>query len=144
MVIGVVSLHWALMVAYTFPASWVPTRFRFWSQAYARVLFHQDWRLFAPDPPACGCTLEVKGGNDGTWTDLSGGSAHFIWQRLCANACRYAEAGQVPSAATVKAALPLARSLESMAAAVPRNGPLMVRMRRCEGPPVAIELVAHR
>lgn len=142
--IGIVTVHIALLVAYTFPAGWAPTRLRFWSQAYARVLFHQDWRLFAPDPPACGCALEVKGADDGTWTDLSNRSDHFLWQRLCANACRYAEAGLAPDAAVVKAPLPLSRSLENLAAEVPRKGPLMVRILRCERPPVTIELLAHR
>lgn len=141
---GVVLVHGVLLAAYTFPPEWVPTRMRFWSQAYARVLFHQDWRLFAPDPPTCGCTLEVKGAEDETWIDLSSRRNHFVWQRMCANACRYAEAGRSPGSAIVTAPLPLARSLENMAAGVPRNGPLMVRMLRCEDRPVTIELVAHR
>lgn len=142
--IAAAALHFALLVAYTFPAERVPVRVRFWSQAYARVLFHQDWRLFAPAPPACGCFLEVKGSDDAAWTALVDHRNHFIWRRMCANACRYAEAGLAPGSATVKAPLPLTRSLENMAEAVPRKGPLMVRMRRCDEPPVAIELGAHR
>ncbi|QQR85460.1 MAG: hypothetical protein IPJ76_12680 [Flavobacteriales bacterium] len=141
---GFVAVHAVLLVAYTFPAEQVPVRLRFWSQAYARVLFHQDWRLFAPDPPACGCTLQVKGTDDGAWTDLSDQSRHFIWQRMCANACRYAEAGLAPGASTVNAPLPLTRTLETMAEQVPRKGPLLVRMMRCEEALVTIELVAHR
>ncbi len=84
--------HTLLLAAYTLPVQFVPTRVRYWSQAYARVLFHQDWRLFAPDPPACGCDLDVRSTPDSEWIPLRSLHAHFIWRRMAANACRFAEA----------------------------------------------------
>lgn len=90
--IAVVVLHVALLAAYTLPATWVPLRARYWAQAYARLLFHQDWRLFAPDPPACGCSIEYKTTAEGEWEKLEDLHHHFIWRRMSANACRYAEA----------------------------------------------------
>ena len=75
------------------PVQVVPVRMRYWSQAYARVLFHQDWRLFAPDPPPCGCSIEVTGEPGGPVIRLEDMRTGFIWERMAANACRYSEAG---------------------------------------------------
>lgn len=123
--------HTLLLACYTLPAHWVPLRLRFWSQAYARVLFHQDWRLFAPDPPACGCTVEMAiHGNE--WRPLSDAHPHFVWTRMCANACRFAEACHHADDPTIEAPEALSRSLERMAATVPHTGPLVLRVhQRC-------------
>lgn len=88
--VAAAAVHIALLAAYTFPEQVVPTRLRYWSQAYARVLFHQDWRLFAPDPPACSCSIEFRTGA-GAWRELEVLHHHFVWRRMAANACRYAE-----------------------------------------------------
>jgi hypothetical protein len=138
--------HMSLLAAYTLPNEWVPTRVRYWSQAYSRVLFHQDWRLFAPDPPLCGCTLQVKGSQDIQWIDLDSAHSHFLWDRMCSNACRYAEAGLATNDSVVKAPIALTVSLERMAGTVPHKGPLEARLLRDGASPqvVGIELTAHR
>lgn len=128
----VVAGHLVLLLAYTLPSTWVPLRARFWAQAYARVFFHQDWRLFAPDPPACGCVLEV-GGRNHPWTSLAEQHDHFIWQRMCANACRYAEACGPDKDGAVIAPTALMSSLRSMANQ--REGGQLFRVRNtCGGP----------
>lgn len=90
--IGIAVAHTLLIGAYTMPVQVVPMRIRYWSQAYARVLFHQDWRLFAPDPPACGCSIEFREAPSAPWSRLDDLHRSFIWKRMAANACRYAEA----------------------------------------------------
>ncbi|MEO8069321.1 MAG: hypothetical protein ABI599_16605 [Flavobacteriales bacterium] len=130
---AVVAGHTLLLAAYTFPSGWVPLRLRYWSQAYARVLFHQDWRLFAPDPPECGCALQVRLAPDGPWTDLNSVRADPIWQRMCANACRYAEAGIPAGASRVEVPLALSVSLERMLEALPKSDAPLVRMQRTCG-----------
>lgn len=84
--------HTMLLAAYTLPTDAVPVRLRYWSQAYARVLFHQDWRLFAPDPPSCGCSIMILDDPDGEAIRLDDLHHGFLWKRMAANACRYAEA----------------------------------------------------
>ncbi len=56
--IGIVAGHTLLLAVYTFPRQIVPERLRVLGQLYARPLFHQQWRLFAPDPPLCDCRLQ--------------------------------------------------------------------------------------
>lgn len=140
-----VAGHMALLAAYTLPSSWVPIRLRYWSQAYTRVMFHQDWRLFAPDPPMCGCAVQVKGVEDAEWVNLHQVHSHFVWERMCSNACRYAEVGLAANDTTVTAPIALTRSLEAMTEGVPRTGRLQVRLLRDGGVPrnVAVELTAH-
>ncbi len=69
LVILVVAMHTLLLVCYTFPSRWVPERVRILGQFYARPLFHQQWLLFAPDPPPCSCELQVRTGS-GAWASL--------------------------------------------------------------------------
>ncbi|MBK6628963.1 MAG: hypothetical protein IPJ87_02305 [Flavobacteriales bacterium] len=64
---ALLTVHILLVVGYTAPGRWVPPLWRAWSVALVRPLFHQRWDLFAPDPPRCACTLEVKRGR-GDWT----------------------------------------------------------------------------
>ena len=130
MAIVVVALHIALLAAYTLPHQFVPTRVRYWSQAYARVLFHQDWRLFAPDPPECGCSVEYKGTQESEWRRLEDLHHHFIWRRMAANACRFVEASMEPPDSLINTPLTLDRSLERMAMDVPRKGELDLRLHR--------------
>lgn len=146
LVVAIVVGHMSLLAAYTLPAEWVPTRVRYWSQAYSRVLFHQDWRLFAPDPPPCGCTIQVKGSDDTAWMKLAEAHSHVVWDRMCSNACRYAEVGLGANDSVVKAPIALTISLEQMAEAIPRKGPLEARFLRKGASPefVGIELTAHR
>jgi hypothetical protein len=116
LIIGAVLLHTFALAAYTVPAAWVPQRVRYWAQAYARGLYHQDWRLFAPDPPPCTCRLQVRSGNGDAWRDMADLHPHFIWRRMVANACRYAEASpRSPDGKDVIAPVPLIVSLRNMA-----------------------------
>jgi len=131
--IAIAVVHTLLLAAYTLPEQTVPLRFRYWSQAYARVLFHQDWRLFAPDPPVCGCSIELLG-DPGfpavRLEDLHGG---FIWKRMAANACRYAEAGYDPKRGWILAGDALGRSLMGMTGRDPRSdGSVWRVLRSCE------------
>lgn len=131
-VVGLVAVHLLMLACYTLPASWVPVRPRYWSQAYSRVLFHQDWRLFAPDPPECPCSLEMKTGPSEGWQPLSDLHAHFIWRRMASNACRYAETCIHPDRNEIILPKALATSLENMVSDLPRTGPIHFRLRRCD------------
>ena len=133
--IALAALHALLIAAYTLPPEAVPVRVRYWSQAYARLLFHQDWRLFAPDPPACSCVLQVPQAN-GDVHGLAQVHDHFIWRRMCANACRYAEA--VTCTGAVVQPSPLQRSLHRMAGGA--DTLLLDRGEACAGPPVPLPL----
>ena len=53
--------------------------------SYARPLFHQQWDLFAPDVPPCGCTIEVK--TEDGYVDLMEGRG-LIGRRLVKWGCR--------------------------------------------------------
>lgn len=110
--IGLAVAHTLVLAAYTMPGALLPDRLRFWAQAYAGVLFHQDWRLFAPDPPACGCSLLVAHKGAGP-EPLADAHDHFIWRRMTANACRFAEASMTNSDGPMPVVL--ARSLTTMA-----------------------------
>lgn len=139
------AVHVLLLLCYTFPQEWVPTRQRFWSQAYARLVFHQDWRLFAPDPPSCTCAIEVRPEADSAWLPLSDVHDHFIWRRMAANACRFTEASFTEGDTIVRAPFALTASLERMAEDLPRKGPLLFRWRSgCLQEPVGIALQPHR
>lgn len=89
-IIAVVALHTALIAAYTLPEHWVPMKVRMVAQWYARPLFHQQWRLFAPDPPACSCTLQVEA--DGMWHPLTSMRIGHLQQRKVVALCRYVQA----------------------------------------------------
>lgn len=110
--IGLAVVHTLVLAAYTMPGGMLPDRFRYWAQAYAGVLFHQDWRLFAPDPPACACSLLVTHPGEGP-EPLADAHDHFIWRRMSANACRFVEATVANGVGPMPAVL--ARSLATMA-----------------------------
>ena len=79
-VIIVVTVHIALLAAYTFPERLVPRSVAYLAQAYARPLFHQRWELFAPDPPLCSCEVQVRVSGD--WRPLHASDAHYLTRRL--------------------------------------------------------------
>jgi hypothetical protein len=128
----IAAAHTMLLLAYTLPSGWVPVRLRYWSQAYSRVPFHQDWRLFAPDPPECGCSIVIQDDPDGDpeWmNDLHHG---FIWKRMSANACRYAEASLDQERKVVVVGDALGNSLLAMTGRDPRrDGSTIHLMRFC-------------
>ena len=141
---GLVAVHLLMLACYTFPASWVPDRPRYWSQAYARVLFHQDWRLFAPDPPACPCALEVQTGPSQEWEPLSDRHTHFVWRRMASNACRYAETCIQRDRKEIMLPTSLSASLENMVNDMPHIGPIQFRLRRCNDEFFEVKLQLHR
>lgn len=118
------------LTAYTLPAEWVPSRLRYWSQAYARVLFHQDWRLFAPDPPACACRLEVREDATAQWVPLEEFGSNPVWQRMIANACRYTDASRKSATDRIHLPKALSRSLERIARDVGVEAPAQLRLHR--------------
>jgi len=130
--IAIAVVHTLLLAAYTLPAQMVPLRFRYWSQAYARVLFHQDWRLFAPDPPSCGCSIAIQHEPDGAPVWLKELHRGFIWKRMAANACRYAEASRDEERGHVVVGDALGISLMAMSTRDPRvDGSRIHMMRSC-------------
>ena len=114
---AVVLLHTALILAHTLPARWVPGRLAVVAQWYVRPVFHQQWRLFAPDPPHCSCVLRVQVHD--TWRPLVEAAYDPAHQRALTAACRYVQqdvhAGRVVLAAHF---VPLLRSV------MPADAPL--------------------
>ncbi len=80
-VIVTVVTHLGFVLAYSLPRAIVPERLFFWSQRYVRPLFHQQWNLFAPDPPTCECALQV-GLPDGSWRPLVSPDDHYLVHRM--------------------------------------------------------------
>lgn len=77
----VVLLHTLLLAAYTLPEQFVTEQARLIGQWYARPLFHQQWMLFAPDPPRCSCQVQVKRGAQ-EWTTLGDDHGHYLHRRM--------------------------------------------------------------
>ncbi len=76
-----VAGHTLLVLAYTLPGSMVPARIQALGLRYTRPLFHQQWLLFAPDPPLCSCQVQV-GLPDGTWRPVISDDAHYLKHRM--------------------------------------------------------------
>lgn len=90
-VVAVVLLHTLLLAAYTFPQQFVPEQARMLGQWYARPLFHQQWKLFAPDPPLCSCELQVRHGQ-GAWSSIDRGPDTYLQRRTVQNLARHVQA----------------------------------------------------
>ena len=84
-VLLLVVVHAALLACYTLPEGMVPERARTLATAYARGLFHQQWQLFAPDPPTCSCHLEWRTAA-GEWTDPLHATGHYLQRRMLRSA----------------------------------------------------------
>ncbi|MEZ4757994.1 MAG: hypothetical protein R2817_14295 [Flavobacteriales bacterium] len=84
-VLLLVVVHAALLACYTLPATGVPEPARALATAYARGLFHQQWQLFAPDPPLCSCHLEWRS-SAGDWTDPLPATTHYLARRMLRSA----------------------------------------------------------
>ena len=100
-VLALVALHTALLACYTFPEALVPEKLRVLGQLYARPLFHQQWRLFAPDPPLCDCCLQWSTAASG-WHDLRYGNEDYLHRRTLQSLARHVQA-EVQSGDTVPA-----------------------------------------
>ena len=55
-----------------------------------RPLFHQQWRLFAPDPPLCSCHIQAQH-DDGTWHPLFSGHDTYLARRTEQAVARYVQ-----------------------------------------------------
>ena len=84
------AFHIALLAAYTVPDRLVPEMLRQWSAVYARPLFHQQWKLFAPDPPSCSCALEVRA-TGGAWKPLEQHTDSYMERRTVRSLARYVQ-----------------------------------------------------
>ncbi len=56
----IVGLHFAITVIYLLPGSWFSYRFNSVTSHYMVPLFHQNWQLFAPEPPKSNDRLLVR------------------------------------------------------------------------------------
>jgi hypothetical protein len=88
-----VTLHIIMLAAYAVPDTWLPAVARHVAQRYARPLFHQQWKLFAPDPPRCSCQVEYRLGDQG-WHPLDGRAGHYLERRVAQGVARYTQLGQ--------------------------------------------------
>ncbi|MBK8227217.1 MAG: hypothetical protein IPK70_08570 [Flavobacteriales bacterium] len=89
-VVGFLAMHTLLLACYTFPERLVPERLRVIGQFYARPLFHQQWRLFAPDPPLCSCRIEYSVG--GSWFSIFRGTDHYLQRRAAQTIAHHVQA----------------------------------------------------
>lgn len=122
LVVAVVTLHAVLLAVYTLPATGVAPGMQHVARMYARPLFHQQWRLFAPDPPLCDCTLQVA--QDDGWTELPGTTAGVLQHRAGRNLCRYVQAA-------VQAQAPIPGELDEALAALGAADRAMRLVERC-------------
>ena len=91
-VIGLVVLHVFMLAAYTMPPTYVPSKFHVLSIRYVRPLFHQQWHLFAPDPPLCSCVLEVAE-SAGEWHPLVNATFDPLPRRVARHLAEYVQDG---------------------------------------------------
>jgi len=91
-VIGLVALHVFMLAAYTLPSAYVPGKLHVLSVRYVRPLFHQQWHLFAPDPPLCSCALEVQV-ISGEWHPLVNASLDPLPRRMARHLAEYVQDG---------------------------------------------------
>lgn len=116
------AVHFLLVVAYTAPKERVPPRVRVWAVAWVRPLFHQGWDLFAPDPPACACRLEVRN-TAGRWVGLADGHRGWLAQRASRNLAAYLGGGG-PLPDTVLVGKQLSMAISAMARDGAGAGPI--------------------
>jgi len=120
LVVVLVALHIALLAAYTFPQRLVPEVLRIFGQVYARPVFHQQWQLFAPDPPLCSCEVQLwLNGTD--WRPLNAAGGGYLTHRTSRTI-----AWHVRSEVTAGLAAPSVRlqtAMRSMVRDLPREAP---------------------
>ena len=100
-VVAIVAVHIALLAAYTFPQSNVPGSLQAMARLYGRPLFHQQWKLFAPDPPLCSCEVQVLLGAEEP-RPLYASDANYLTRRMAATIAWHVQAeveagGSAPS-----------------------------------------------
>lgn len=99
---ALVFAHLLLLASYTLPEQCVPERLRVIGQWWARPLFHQQWKLFAPDPPDCSCALEWQVGN-AAWQTVDAG--HYLERRIIHNHCLWLAEGDAGAERRARPAL---------------------------------------
>ncbi|MFZ1694157.1 MAG: DUF5819 family protein [Flavobacteriales bacterium] len=112
--IGILAAHTLLLALYTFPHQLVPERLRIIGQLYARPLFHQQWRLFAPDPPLCDCQVQVKVGEEEWRSLLRQGDGYLdrrMAQTVARNLQRAMAEGSSPDQSTLRAMHAMVRDI---------------------------------
>ena len=112
LLVFVACLHLGLLACYTLPAVVVPEPLRVLRTVMVRGLFHQQWMLFAPDPPLCSCQVQVKRGAQ-DWTTLGDDHGHYL-QRRMARGIAWNVQRELSAGAGVLSA-PVAQALRNMA-----------------------------
>ncbi len=69
-------IHFALITAYCFRDD-LPFQINRFSDRYAVPMFHQNWKLFAPDLPKYNAELEYRYADSSRWSDWRDASAGF-------------------------------------------------------------------
>jgi len=93
-----------LLAGYTFPRLFTCERLHLLVQWYARPLFHQQWKLFAPDPPSCSCTLEWR--TEGAdWAPIATDGMHYLERRMVYNHCQWLAEGYFGAELEARSAL---------------------------------------
>lgn len=110
--VAVIVGHSVLLACYTFPRAWVPEKLRVLGQLYARPLFHQQWLLFAPDPPPCSCALQAKWGTR-PWGAIDHGPDSYLQRRTVQAIARHVQA-EVQAGDTIPA-MELVQAMRSLA-----------------------------
>jgi Family of unknown function (DUF5819) len=72
-------VHFSIVLCYSFRDN-LPVRITAKADRYCIPLFHQNWKLFAPDLPQYNLELEYRAARFGNWSDWNDASAHFNFQ----------------------------------------------------------------
>jgi hypothetical protein len=86
------ALHLLALACYTFPEHFVPAGARHLAMLYARPLFHQQWLLFAPDPPLCHREIQISADGE-LWHTLHREGAHYLERRMVRNIVHHVHEG---------------------------------------------------
>lgn len=121
----VLALHFGLLACYTLPEAWVPERLQVLSGVYVRPLFHQQWRLFAPDPPRCSGELQVAVGED--WQPVGRPQDHYLVTRMTRSLADYA-GGQEPLPDTLHMDARLGQAMQALVRDMGREVPVHFRL----------------
>lgn len=63
-----IAFHFGATLVYTVDALPLDPRIRHRASGYMKPLFHQGWKLFAPDVPTCSPAFDYRIANGGKWS----------------------------------------------------------------------------